>query len=108
MSAERDRRRFIKDAIMAGGLLGSGFQASSQASPAQGTRTPPTPGSSKGSRFRALLGGPDLLVLPVVSDVYLARMSEMEGFPAVFTGGSWPSASVYGMPDIGLITITEL
>jgi len=55
-----------------------------------------------------LLARPEPLVIPVVHDVLTARAAELEGFPAVFTAGSWCSTARHGVPDLGTVTTTEL
>src|SRR5690349_211529 len=103
MAKKQTRRGFVKRAgLVTGGLLGASVvQASSEETDAQ---TVP----SKGARFRALLAQPEPLLCPAVHDVLTARLCELEGFGAVTVGGSAASASAHGVPDTGLVSITEL
>ncbi|MBV8450895.1 MAG: oxaloacetate decarboxylase, partial [Deltaproteobacteria bacterium] len=49
-----------------------------------------------------------MLVAPGAHDVMSARIVEAEGFQAVYLGGFATSASMLGIPDHSLITMTEL
>jgi 2-methylisocitrate lyase-like PEP mutase family enzyme len=49
-----------------------------------------------------------MLVAPGAHDVLSARIVEAEGFDAVYLGGFATSASMLGIPDHSLITMTEL
>lgn len=102
MSTKQSRRGFIKGAgLMAGGLMGSSVVSAEPAQSLSGSM-------SKGAQFRALLARPEPLLCPAVHDVLTGRLCEMEGFQAVTTGGSAASSAVHGIPDFGLISITEL
>jgi 2,3-dimethylmalate lyase len=60
------------------------------------------------ARLRQLLREPGMLVAPGAHDVMTARIIEAEGFQAVYLGGFAASASMLGIPDHSLITMTEL
>ena len=60
------------------------------------------------TKLRQLLSEPGMLVAPGAHDVMSARIVEAEGFPAVYLGGFATSASMLGIPDHSLITMTEL
>ena len=60
------------------------------------------------TRLRQLLQQPGMLVAPGAHDVMTARIVEAEGFQAVYLGGFATSASMLGIPDHSLITMTEL
>jgi 2,3-dimethylmalate lyase len=60
------------------------------------------------TRMRQLLSGPGMLLAPGAHDVMSARIVEAEGFQAVYLGGFATSASLLGIPDHSLITMTEL
>ena len=62
---------------------------------------------SKVARLRKLIEGPGIVVLPGAHDVLSAKLIEQAGFPVVFTSGFGLSASTLGMPDLGLLTMTE-
>jgi len=57
--------------------------------------------------LRRMLAGPDIIVLPGAYDALSARLAERAGFNAMFTTGFGFSASVLGMPDFGLLTMSE-
>jgi methylisocitrate lyase len=54
-----------------------------------------------------MLAGPDIVVLPGAYDALSARLAERAGFSAMFTTGFGFSASLLGMPDFGLLTMSE-
>ena len=57
--------------------------------------------------LRRRLDGPDMIVMPGAYDVLTAMLVERAGFDTVFTTGFGASASVLGVPDIGLLTMPE-
>jgi methylisocitrate lyase len=62
----------------------------------------PTPGQRLRRAWEA-----DVLAIPGVFCPLVAKMAERLGFPAVYLSGGGLSASL-GLPDIGLITLTEV
>jgi 2-methylisocitrate lyase-like PEP mutase family enzyme len=66
------------------------------------------PGSTPGSRLRALLARPEPLVLPGCADALTARLAVAAGFEAVYATGAGIANTLLGMPDVGLTTMTEL
>jgi 2-methylisocitrate lyase-like PEP mutase family enzyme len=58
-------------------------------------------------RFRALLAEPRVTLLPAVGDPFSARLVAREGFDAIMSSGNATSAMRLGMPDIGLMTLSE-
>lgn len=60
------------------------------------------------TRLRQLLKEPGVLIAPGAHDVMSARLVEQEGFQALYLGGFACSASLLGIPDHSLITMTEL
>lgn len=60
------------------------------------------------STLRELLAGPDLVMAPGVADALNARLVTREGFKVIYMTGSGTTASRLGMPDIGLLTMTEM
>lgn len=60
------------------------------------------------TRLRQLLQHPGMLVAPGAHDVMTARIIEAEGFDALYLSGFATSASMLGIPDHSLITMTEL
>jgi len=60
------------------------------------------------TKLRQLLQQPGMLIAPGAHDVMTARIVEAEGFQAIYLGGCRASASILGIPDHSLITMTEL
>ena len=60
------------------------------------------------SLLREMLEGPELVMAPGVADALNARLVAREGFKAIYMTGSGTTASRLGMPDIGLLTMTEM
>ena len=63
---------------------------------------------SAGAKLRRALKENRLTVAPGAYDPLLARIIEHVGFPAVYAGGSGISSAMYGRPDMGLSTMTEI
>lgn len=59
------------------------------------------------ARLRQLLVGPEMLVAPGAYDGITARLIEQAGFSALYMTGAGTSAS-FGLPDYGLLTMTEM
>jgi 2-methylisocitrate lyase-like PEP mutase family enzyme len=59
-------------------------------------------------RFRVLVGGHGLHVVPGATNVLDARAAERCGFEAVFLTGAGIANALFGYPDIGLLTMTEM
>jgi 2-methylisocitrate lyase-like PEP mutase family enzyme len=68
-----------------------------QASPARAT-----------TRLRALLKEPAPLILPGCFNAMSARILEHASFPALYMSGYGTSLNLLGLPDAGLITLTEM
>lgn len=67
--------------------------------------TPPTPAR----RLRQLLEGEDLpVLLPGAPNALTARVVEETGFAACYVSGAGVTNTYLGMPDLGLMTATEL
>lgn len=60
------------------------------------------------TRLRALLAGPRAVMAPGVADPLFARLVAAHGFEAMYMTGAGSSAVRLGMPDIGLLTLTEM
>src|SRR5687767_6206877 len=60
------------------------------------------------ARFRALLAKPGCIVAPGVADALAARLVALEGFDAVYMTGFGTSLTRLGVPDVGLLTATEM
>src|SRR5437763_7711837 len=60
------------------------------------------------SRLRQLLNSPGIIRSLGAHDVFSARLIEAAGLEAVFLGGFGTAASLLGLPDVGLLTLTEM
>jgi 2-methylisocitrate lyase-like PEP mutase family enzyme len=63
---------------------------------------------SKPRRVRELLAGTEIIRSFAPHDVFTARVLEDAGIELLFLGGFGVSASVLGIPDVGLTTLTEM
>ncbi|QYB00222.1 isocitrate lyase/PEP mutase family protein (plasmid) [Rhodococcus sp. USK10] len=61
-----------------------------------------------GSRLRAQLEEDRLIVAPGVFDGLSAHLVKRMGFSAAYMTGAGIAASGYGLPDVGLVTATEM
>lgn len=59
-------------------------------------------------RLRELLARPGIIKTLAPHDVFTARLLEQAGFELLFLGGFGVSASVFGWPDVGLVTLSEM
>ena len=60
------------------------------------------------SKLRRAIDSGQTLVAPGVYDMISATIAEKVGFPAVFVGGYGVSASHLGVPDVGIMTFTDI
>ncbi len=63
---------------------------------------------SQADKLRALLDGPDFLIMPGCFDAMSARLVERAGFALTFMGGFSVAAARLGVPDTGLISYAEM
>ncbi len=63
---------------------------------------------SAAARLRELLQRSEILVVPGAYDALVARIFEQAGFPALYVGGHGAAAAGHGVPDVGLVTQTEM
>ncbi len=63
---------------------------------------------TQGQQLRALLARGDIVSAPGAPDALTARLVQAAGFPAVYMTGFGATASRIGMPDIGLLSQTEM
>src|SRR5947209_13771702 len=63
---------------------------------------------SSTQRLRQLLREPGIIRSLGAHDVFTARLIEAAGLETVFLGGFGTSASLLGLPDVGLITLSEM
>jgi 2-methylisocitrate lyase-like PEP mutase family enzyme len=59
-------------------------------------------------RLRELLTQPGVVRSLGAHDVFTARLIEAAGLETVFLGGFGAAASLLGLPDVGLLTLTEM
>lgn len=59
-------------------------------------------------QFRELLRRPGVIRSLGAHDVFTARLIELAGLETVFLGGFGTCASLLGLPDVGLITLSEM
>ena len=62
----------------------------------------------KNQRLRQMLAGQQIIRSFAPHDVFTARVLEDAGIELLFLGGFGVSASVLGIPDVGLTTLTEM
>jgi carboxyvinyl-carboxyphosphonate phosphorylmutase len=62
----------------------------------------------KTAALRELIQGAEILSAPGAHDAFSAKLVEWAGFRAVYMTGFGTAASVLGLPDIGLLTMTEM
>src|SRR5512141_608916 len=60
------------------------------------------------TQLRELLARPGCIIAPGVADALAARMVTLAGFDAVYMTGFGTSLTRLGMPDVGLLTATEM
>ena len=60
------------------------------------------------ARLKRLVRAPEILVAPGVVDGIGARLVASLGFDAIYMTGAGTTASRLGMPDVGLLTMTEM
>ncbi|MFA5078955.1 MAG: isocitrate lyase/PEP mutase family protein [Dehalococcoidia bacterium] len=59
-------------------------------------------------RLFSMVQSKELILAPGVYDALTARIVEAQGFDAVYMTGYGTSAVMFGLPDIGLLTMTEM
>jgi methylisocitrate lyase len=64
--------------------------------------------NERSAQLRALIEQPGIVVLPGAYDCLSARLAEHAGFETVFTTGFGFAASALGVPDLGLMTASEI
>jgi carboxyvinyl-carboxyphosphonate phosphorylmutase len=62
----------------------------------------------KAIRLKELIQSLGILVAPGAYDAMSAKIIEAAGFDAVYMTGFGTAAGVFGLPDIGLVTMTEM
>lgn len=75
----------------------------------RGPMKPTAPSTASAARrLRDALAAPDILVAPGAYDAITARAIQNHGFDAVYVTGAGTVNAQYGLPDVGLITLTEM
>jgi len=60
------------------------------------------------TRLRELMARPGAVMAPGVADALNARLVCQQGFEAIYMTGAGTAATRLGMPDVGLLTMTEM
>lgn len=60
------------------------------------------------TRLRSLLEQPHILIAPGAADALTARLIQEAGFAAVYATGAGIANTQFAIPDIGLLTMTEM
>lgn len=60
------------------------------------------------ARLRRLMAEPGLVMAPGVADALFAKLVARHGFQTVYMTGAGTTAVRLGMPDVGLLTMTEM
>jgi 2-methylisocitrate lyase-like PEP mutase family enzyme len=63
---------------------------------------------SRAGRLRELLAAGETILVPGAYDALVARVLEDEGFPAIYAGGYAAAAAGFALPDIGIVTGSEM
>ena len=58
--------------------------------------------------LRELIKNPEILIAPGAYDALSAKLIEAAGFDAVYMTGFGTAAGIFGLPDIGMVTMTEM
>ena len=61
-----------------------------------------------GRRLRELLASGETILVPGAYNALVGRVLEQAGFQAIYAGGYGAAAATYGLPDIGIMTGTEM
>ena len=64
--------------------------------------------SSSSQTLQALIARGKIVAAPGVYDALSALIAEQAGFEALYLTGNGQAWSMIGMPDVGLITLTEM
>jgi len=67
-----------------------------------------SPADGAPARLRALLSRPKPLLVPGAYDALSARLVEHAGFDAVYLTGFGATASLLGLPDVGLLSLPDM
>jgi methylisocitrate lyase len=64
--------------------------------------------SRAAARLRARLASPEILIAPGAADALTARVIEQAGFEAVYLSGAGFANAAFGLPDLGLPSLSEV
>lgn len=67
-----------------------------------------SPSLRKTTQLRRLIEGPEPFPMVGTFDALTAKLAERCGFPVIYASGYGISAAMLGMPDVGLLTATEM
>jgi len=59
-------------------------------------------------KLRSMIQAKELILAPGAYDALTAKIVEAQGFDAVYMTGYGTAAGIFGLPDIGLLTMTEM
>jgi carboxyvinyl-carboxyphosphonate phosphorylmutase len=59
-------------------------------------------------KLREILGREEAVLVPGAYDAFSAKILKQAGFEVIYMTGSGVTASVIGMPDVGLLTMSEM
>ncbi len=62
----------------------------------------------KSKNLKMMIEAGELVQAPGVYDALTAKLAEEQGFDAIYMTGYGTAAGVFGLPDIGLVTLTEM
>jgi 2-methylisocitrate lyase-like PEP mutase family enzyme len=62
----------------------------------------------KREKLKAMVGSGEPVLAPGVYDALMAKIAEVQGFDAAYMTGYGTAAGIFGLPDIGLVTLTEM
>ncbi|GAA5125498.1 isocitrate lyase/PEP mutase family protein [Pseudonocardia adelaidensis] len=68
----------------------------------------PSNPAQRRTTFFDLVRSSDPLILPGAYDAFSAKLVQRAGFRATYLGSFAAAASTFGLPDVGLITLTEM
>lgn len=101
-----NRRKFVQAGLAAGVTAAALGATKAAAAPPPGSNA--TDPKTKASILRNMLQGRHLFVIPEAHCRYAARLAEIAGFQAIYTGGNMISAMHLGFEDYGIVSNTEL
>jgi len=67
-----------------------------------------SPAANGAARLRELLSRPQPVLAPGAYDALTARLVEQAGFAAVYMTGFGTAAALLGLPDVGLVTMSQM